>query len=37
MVPARQLQKSNISAIVPWREAGSEGRAGEGDDAQHFF
>lgn len=37
MVPARRLQKSNISAIVPWREAGSEGRAGVGSNAQHFF
>lgn len=37
MAPARWLQKPDISAIVPSREVGFKGMAGEGDDVQHFF
>lgn len=36
MAPARWLQRPDISAIVPSREVGFKGIAGEGDDVQHF-
>lgn len=36
MAPAHWLQRPDISAIVPSREVGFKGIAGEGDDVQHF-
>lgn len=35
--PAHRLQRPNISPIVPWREAGFKGMAGEEDDVQQLF
>lgn len=36
MASAHWLQRPDISAIVPSREVGFKGIAGEGDDVQHF-
>lgn len=37
MASAHWLQRPDISAIVPSREVGFKGIAGEGDDVQHFL